>query len=211
MTEQLHFHFSLSCIGEGNGNPLQCSFLENPRDGGAWWAAIYGVAQSRTRLKWLSSSSLIYRLWKYNLHCLQLIVEMLKRQNDEWITDFPVSSGWQDNQLLPFLFSFLRFLHHVWKKKEKDWNIGPIQLWTQGSHWVWSTGTEIYWPPAAVAQPASRHCQQAEAHGGPFLHHAHPAGAHEGMARTCSLSWLEKRDLIWCRVSSQMPKSCICC
>ena len=50
-TERLHFHFSLSCIGEGNGNPLQCSCLENPRDGGAWWAAIYGVSQSRTLLK----------------------------------------------------------------------------------------------------------------------------------------------------------------
>ena len=49
--ERLHFHFSLSCVGEGNGNPLQCSCLENPRGGGAWWAAIYGVAQSRTRLK----------------------------------------------------------------------------------------------------------------------------------------------------------------
>ena len=49
-TERLHFHFSLSCIGEGNGNPLHCSCLENPRDGGAWWAAIYGVAQSRTLL-----------------------------------------------------------------------------------------------------------------------------------------------------------------
>ena len=47
----LHFHFSLACIGEGNGNPLQCSCLENPRDGGAWRAAIYGVAQSWTRLK----------------------------------------------------------------------------------------------------------------------------------------------------------------
>ena len=56
-TEQLHFHFSFSCIGEGNGNPLQCSCLENPRDGGAWWAAVYGVAQSRTRLMRLSSSS----------------------------------------------------------------------------------------------------------------------------------------------------------
>ena len=56
-TGRLHFHFSLSCIGEGNGNPLQCSCLENPRDRGAWWAAIYGVAQSPTRLKWLSSSS----------------------------------------------------------------------------------------------------------------------------------------------------------
>ena len=71
-TERLHFHFSLSCIGEGNGNPLQCFCLENPRDGKAWWAAIYGVAQSRTRLKWLSSSSssrhctpsiLLYLVW----------------------------------------------------------------------------------------------------------------------------------------------------
>ena len=57
MTERLPFHFSLSCIGEGNGNPLQCSCLENPRDGRAWWAAVYGVAQSQTRLKRLSSSS----------------------------------------------------------------------------------------------------------------------------------------------------------
>ena len=57
MTEQLHFHFSLLCTGEGNGSPLQCSCLENPSDGGAWWAAIYGVAQSQTRLKQLSSSS----------------------------------------------------------------------------------------------------------------------------------------------------------
>ena len=57
MTEQLHFHFSLACIGEGNGNPLQCSCLEDPRDGGAWWATVCGVAQSQTRLKRLSSSS----------------------------------------------------------------------------------------------------------------------------------------------------------
>ena len=56
-TERLHFHFSLSCTGEENGNLLQCSCLENPRDGGTWWAAVYGVAQSRTRLKQLSSSS----------------------------------------------------------------------------------------------------------------------------------------------------------
>ena len=62
-TERLHFHFSLSRIGEGNGNPLQCSCLENPRDGGAWWAAVYGVTQSRTQLKWLSSSS-SYHVWK---------------------------------------------------------------------------------------------------------------------------------------------------
>ena len=58
-TERLHFHFSLSCIGEGNGNPLQCSSLENPRDGGAWWAAVCGITQSRTWLKRLSSSRLL--------------------------------------------------------------------------------------------------------------------------------------------------------
>ena len=59
MIERLRFHFSLSRIGEGNGNPLHCSCLESPRDGGAWWAAVYGVAQSWTRLKRLSSSNSI--------------------------------------------------------------------------------------------------------------------------------------------------------
>ena len=61
MTERLHFHFSHSCIGEGNGTPLQCSCLENPRDGEAWWATVYEVAQSQTRLNRLSSSS--SRVW----------------------------------------------------------------------------------------------------------------------------------------------------
>ena len=65
-TERLHFHFSLSCIGEGNGTPLQYSCLENPRDGGAWWAAVYGVAQSRTQLKRLSSSSSKHVLTSYS-------------------------------------------------------------------------------------------------------------------------------------------------
>ena len=62
-TERLHFHFSLSCTGEGHGNPLQCSCLENLRDRGAWWAAVYGVAQSRTRLKWLSMLHYLLDIW----------------------------------------------------------------------------------------------------------------------------------------------------
>ena len=66
-TEQLHFHFSLSCVGEGNGNPLRCSCLENPRDGGAWWAAVYGAAQSRTQLKWQSSSSSSNKHYAYKV------------------------------------------------------------------------------------------------------------------------------------------------
>ena len=76
-TERLHFHFSLSCIGEGNGNPLQCPCLENPRDGGAWWAAVYGVAQSRTRLKWLSitwlNNSSLYLLYPFLCWCFHVL------------------------------------------------------------------------------------------------------------------------------------------
>ena len=68
-TERLHFHFSLSCIEEGNGIPLQCSCLENPRDGGPWWAAVYGLAQSRTRLKWCSRRKIkdMFIQWYMNM------------------------------------------------------------------------------------------------------------------------------------------------
>ena len=73
-TEQLHFHISLSCIGEGNGNPLQCSCLENPRDWGASWAAVYGVAQSLTGLKRLSSSTMqVYMYVFMNILCSFLL------------------------------------------------------------------------------------------------------------------------------------------
>ena len=94
-TERPHFHFSFSCIGEGNGNPLQCSCLENPRDGGAWWAVICGVTQSRTRLKWLSSSSSRQSLsfgW-----CIQLILHL----SNYW-------SGWSCcHSLCCFGFEFI--------------------------------------------------------------------------------------------------------
>ena len=80
-TEQLHFCFSLSCTGKGNGNPVQCSCLENPRDGGAWWAAVYGVAQSRTRLKRLSSSSSSSR-WTSVDKVMSLLFNMLSRSSN---------------------------------------------------------------------------------------------------------------------------------
>ena len=83
LQEQLHFHFSLSCVGEGNGNPLQCSCLENPGEGGVWWAAISGVAQSWTRLKWLSSSSSS----RANLKCLYILTEgLLSFTKWEWVS-----------------------------------------------------------------------------------------------------------------------------
>ena len=92
-TERLHFHFSLSCIGEGNGNPLQCSCLENPRDGEAWRAAISGVAQSRTRLKRLSSSSSSRFTWwlRQSRVCLQC-----RRPGfDPWDRKIPWRRIWQ--------------------------------------------------------------------------------------------------------------------
>ena len=91
-TERLHFIFSLSCIGEGNGNPLQCSCLENPRDGGDWWAAIYGVAWSRTRLKRLSSSSSSSSSGKeFTCHCRRC-----KRHGfHPWVGQIPWSRKWQ--------------------------------------------------------------------------------------------------------------------
>ena len=91
-TERLHFHFSLSCIGEGNGNPLQCSCLENPRNGGSWWAVVCGVAQSQTWLKRLSSSSSSRR------RLAQLVVFSISTENSEgaWMFSFwnILSSGW---------------------------------------------------------------------------------------------------------------------
>ena len=83
-TERLHFHFPLSHIGEGNGNPLQCSCLENPRDGGAWWAAVYGVAQSWARLKRRSSSSSMGRTCAVE-HLVILIQPVAVNQCPLWI------------------------------------------------------------------------------------------------------------------------------
>ena len=98
-TERPHFHFSLSCIGEGNGNPLQCSCLESPRDDGAWWAAVYGVAQSRTWLKWLSSSSsrqgLPWWLWSKESTC-----QCRRHGFDPWSGKIPYAKEQLSPQLL---------------------------------------------------------------------------------------------------------------
>ena len=88
-TEKLHFHFSLSCIGGGNGIPLQCSCLENPRDAGAWWAAVYGVAQSRTRLKWLSSSSSILSLGFPVAQTVRICPQYRRPGFNPWIGKIP--------------------------------------------------------------------------------------------------------------------------
>ena len=127
MTERLHFHFSLSCIGEGNGNPLQCSCLENPRDGGAWWAAIYGVAQSQTQLKQLSSSSSIFYGPTLTSSLVAQMIKHLPTMQESQVR----SLGWEDPlekkwQRTPVLL--LRKFHgwrsvvgySSWGRKESD-------------------------------------------------------------------------------------------
>ena len=127
MTKWLHFHFHflLSCIGEGNGNPLQCSCLENPRDGGAWWAAISGVAQSRTQLKWLrsissSSSSmsneLIYYSKQYQSFLAYLQVKWLFKKRIEQQIYLKIKVGMMSNS---------------------EW------VWLCSEHWAFS---EDWWP-----------------------------------------------------------------
>ena len=108
MTERLHFHFSLARIGEGNGNPLQCSCLENPRDRGAWWASVYGVAQSRTRLKWLSSSSSSIELmneWMLSAkqgNCIFLFFMGTKKSNRE--CSLTLWKGWTSWVFYPWIW-----------------------------------------------------------------------------------------------------------
>ena len=98
MTERLHFHFSLSCSGEGNGNPLQCSCLENPRDGEAWWAAVYGVAWSRTRLKRLSSSKHVSVGFPGGACGTKPACQCRRHKRcwfDSWVTKIPWRRVWQ--------------------------------------------------------------------------------------------------------------------
>ena len=116
MTERLHFHFSLPCIGEGNGKPLQCSCLENPRDGGAWWTAAYGVAQSWTRLKWLSSSSNSSMLYYF------------------------LDSVWGCRKRL--YGKKKNYFYDVLSKKSL-WNV--ILIWVIGIRCVWGMFFEKYW------------------------------------------------------------------
>ena len=107
-TERFHFHFSLSCIGEGNGNPLQCSCLENPRDRGAWWADIYRVAQSQTRLKQLSSSSILkIKIWYYEAN-EYFVIQLLSHV---WLCD-PMNCSTTGFPVLHYLPEFAQTQVH---------------------------------------------------------------------------------------------------
>ena len=115
-TERLHFDFSLSCIGEGNDSPLQCSCLENPRDGGAWWAAICGVAQSQTQLKWLSSS----RMWM-SIPTSQCIPPPTLPPGNHKIVFYTCESGWNKSDKDKY-----HSITHMWNLKR--WYIGLIYI-----------------------------------------------------------------------------------
>ena len=131
-TERFHFHFSPSCIGEGNDNPLQCSCLENPRDRGAWWAAVYGVAQSRTRLKRLSSSSSSTRLMTSKLISASQIPSLKTRFLYPFANSTTLHRHWIDTSKLlgPKPNSFLGCA---------TWLMGP-QFSDQD--WTWTYSSE---------------------------------------------------------------------
>ena len=115
MTEWLHFHFSLSCIGEGNGNPLQSSCLENPRDGGAWWAAVYGVTQSRTWLKWLSSSSSSpHECFFFDI---QFLVFQLLFLCALWLSSYNAQLCFQSTEIFFMYLCLLSLLIHSFNKE----------------------------------------------------------------------------------------------
>ena len=121
MTERLPFHFSLSCIGEGNGNPLQCSCLENPRDRGAWWASVYGVTQSRTWLNRLSSSRLLINLPRKWLSHYDQPRQHIKKQRHYFANKGPY------NQSYGFPSS------HVWiweLNRKENWALKNWCFWT---------------------------------------------------------------------------------
>ena len=116
MTEQLQFHFSLSCIGEGNGNPLHCSCLENCRDSGAWWAIVYGVVKSRTRLKWLSSSRSIVIFSRDLGDNISLFSEVLV------IEMSVLGLSAVSSELMPFFFFWWEISDTVRELNRKNWS-----------------------------------------------------------------------------------------
>ena len=149
MTERLHFHFSLSCIGEGNGNPLQCSCLESPRDGGAWWAAVYGAAQSRTWLKQLSRIC-IYVVMIFLLailippyasssltFCMMYSAYKLNKQGDNiqpWCSPFLIGN----QSIVPCLvLTVASWPAYRFLKRQERWPCIPTSL--KFSSLLWST------------------------------------------------------------------------
>ena len=127
LTEQLRFHFSLSCIGEGNGSPLHCSCLENPRDGGAWWAAIYGVTQSWTQLKRLSSSSSSYVIIQY--YILSLFCVSTKTQHSSHLLWSILREA-----IISWLWASLYYLAgHI-----KNARLWPLYRKATSQGWVWN-------------------------------------------------------------------------
>ena len=129
-TERLHFHFSLSCIGEGNGNPLQCSCLENPGDGKAWWAAVCVVAQSWTWLKLLSSSSSCY---------LSLILAILVYVKWYLTCDICFSFTWWLKILSIFSYVYWLFSHLLWNS-----SLGPLPIFKLGFILLLNYNSSLY-------------------------------------------------------------------
>ena len=167
MTERLHFHFSLLCIGEGNGNPLQCSCLENPSDGGDWWAAVYGVAQSRTWLKRLSSNSSSLTPKTRDSFCQKYVILSWEKEarhgavhgvteSQTWLSNWTELSWKKMRIMMASLCCFsLRKITLLWvniqqvssmDNTSRDLNLNKIQTKPNGHHSFLHL-SHIYWVP----------------------------------------------------------------
>ena len=128
-TEQLHFHFSLSHRGEGNGNPLLCSCLKNPRDWGAWWAVVYGVAQSRTQLKWLSKITADGDCSQEIKRCL-LLGRKVMTNLESILKGRDITLPTKVRLIKAMFFPVVMYGCESWPiKKTECWRIDAFELW----------------------------------------------------------------------------------
>ena len=178
-TERLHFHFSLPCIGEGNGNPLQGSCLENPRDRGAWWAAVYGVAQSLTRLKRLSSCTAWYVGFQFpdqgsnpgplhRKHAVLTIVSpgklqggILSKPKEQFVHHFGVGAAQKEHLLKNSCFTAVTLLAQGhWPYSAACVALEDVRAQQVGWWWDEDEGTfpKVEWkhPPRAVGTCVQR-------------------------------------------------------
>ena len=205
MTERLHLHFSLSCIGEGNGNPLQCSCLENLRDGGAWWAALYGVVQSRTRLKRLSSSSTCVstewdctcrfatlKVWKCSLTTKELLPVFSSLIPDVVVLQ---RNRTKDKQMYILFYFIYRNIEGYYRNRQlwnyAGWNVSQSSICKLGKH------KSPFYSSTQVWRPETQTCSQSEIKG--------PRVGGQWCESTLSLKKRTKSTLVWEQGKTDVP------
>ena len=209
-TERLHFHFPLSCIGEGNGNLLQCSCLENPRDAGARWAPFYGVTQSRTRLKRLSSSSSICDVKKLHHSYFETLLPRGPlplfhpqwRQNKRDTVSGKDSSGVAPAQLCGGLLVNISGLKLIFNITNQNYSQLPFSKLNELITFfffnpLYHLCVASFWEPPALL----KHSLQAETEKSVSLGHPCPTALRDGLRAASTFTGSLAHPAMWCRRS----------